>query len=308
MQLQQRYEKKLEAVGRPAGRPAFTLIELLVVIAIIAILAAILFPVFARARENARRSSCQSNLKQLGLGWMQYCQDFDEHPPNGVLNAGWGTTHVGFGWGGQIFPYVKSTGVYRCPSDSTSFNGAGIATVIVSYGYNMNSGYSTTATPQASLANYNATAKTVLMFETANTYGPVDTPGGEPPAPGVHWNLSGAGYGGAQGTQLWAGDGGASTGYYATGLLGGLGGTPATNPGQLINSMSNSSFQYQDGRHLEGSNYLLADGHVKWLKGDAVSPGQSLPGASSTAAQTSSTSEGTGYAGAGAHAVTFSPY
>lgn len=56
----------------------FTLIELLVVIAIIAILAAILFPVFARARENARRSSCQSNLKQIALGWMQYNQDYDE--------------------------------------------------------------------------------------------------------------------------------------------------------------------------------------------------------------------------------------
>ena len=59
-------------------RSAFTLIELLVVIAIIAILAAILFPVFARARENARRSSCQSNLKQIALGFIQYTQDYDE--------------------------------------------------------------------------------------------------------------------------------------------------------------------------------------------------------------------------------------
>lgn len=62
---------------------AFTLIELLVVIAIITLLAAILFPVFARARENARRSSCQSNLKQIGIGIAQYTQDYDEKMPLG---------------------------------------------------------------------------------------------------------------------------------------------------------------------------------------------------------------------------------
>jgi prepilin-type N-terminal cleavage/methylation domain-containing protein len=66
---------------RSRGIGGFTLIELLVVIAIIAILAAILFPVFARARENARRASCQSNLKQIGLGIMQYTQDYDERMP-----------------------------------------------------------------------------------------------------------------------------------------------------------------------------------------------------------------------------------
>ena len=66
-------------------RSAFTLIELLVVIAIIAILAAILFPVFARARENARRSSCTSNLKQIGIGILQYVQDYDETYPRSRL-------------------------------------------------------------------------------------------------------------------------------------------------------------------------------------------------------------------------------
>jgi prepilin-type N-terminal cleavage/methylation domain-containing protein len=66
---------------------AFTLIELLVVIAIIAMLAAILFPVFGRARENARRSSCQSNLKQIGLGIMQYTQDYDERLPARVIGV-----------------------------------------------------------------------------------------------------------------------------------------------------------------------------------------------------------------------------
>src|SRR5262245_48870524 len=61
---------------------AFTLIELLIVIAIIALLAAILFPVFARAREKARQSACASNLKQIGMGILQYTQDFDERYPS----------------------------------------------------------------------------------------------------------------------------------------------------------------------------------------------------------------------------------
>lgn len=69
-------------------KKGFTLIELLVVIAIIAILAAILFPVFARAREQARKSSCLSNIKQLGLGMLMYVQDYDERFPNGQYSAG----------------------------------------------------------------------------------------------------------------------------------------------------------------------------------------------------------------------------
>src|SRR6185436_12145569 len=71
-------------------RSGFSLIELLVVIAIIAILAAILFPVFGRARENARRSSCQSNLKQIGLGVAQYLQDYDERLPSGYVDTSGG--------------------------------------------------------------------------------------------------------------------------------------------------------------------------------------------------------------------------
>ena len=103
------------------GRNAFTLIELLVVIAIIAILAAILFPVFARARENARRSSCASNLKQIGLGILQYTQDYDEKflsqaGPTGFFSA----TNTDRNFGIILQPYIKSKQVFVCPSASGS--------------------------------------------------------------------------------------------------------------------------------------------------------------------------------------------
>ena len=95
-------------------KKAFTLIELLVVIAIIAILAAILFPVFARARENARRSSCMSNLKQIGLGTMQYTQDYDEYLPN----DNYGNALTDAKWMDVVYPYIKSEQLFTCPSDA----------------------------------------------------------------------------------------------------------------------------------------------------------------------------------------------
>ncbi len=90
----------------------FTLIELLVVIAIIAILAAILFPVFAKAREKARQSSCNSNLKQIGLAFLQYAQDYDEK----LLGA----RGINGGWPAGITPYMKNMQIFQCPSYNAS--------------------------------------------------------------------------------------------------------------------------------------------------------------------------------------------
>ncbi len=126
-------------LNRASIRGGFTLIELLVVIAIIAILAAILFPVFARARESARRTVCVSNVKQLGTAWMMYVQDYDESfpPSNSPANSNWGpsTTYSGKfpckpcrphlkGNDAVIYdptiyaiPYVKNYDLFKCPSD-----------------------------------------------------------------------------------------------------------------------------------------------------------------------------------------------
>jgi prepilin-type N-terminal cleavage/methylation domain-containing protein/prepilin-type processing-associated H-X9-DG protein len=107
-------------------RRGFTLIELLVVIAIIAILAAILFPVFAKAREKARQSSCLSNVKQIMLGVLQYCQDYDENLPIGTSywyapdGGGASTRTDPMPWFEELTPYIKNTQIFACPSDSNN--------------------------------------------------------------------------------------------------------------------------------------------------------------------------------------------
>jgi len=267
---------------------AFTLIELLVVIAIIAILAAILFPVFAQAREKARQTTCLSNLKQLGLALAQYTEDFDETTPNGNYEFG-----SPGGWAAQIYPYVKSTSVYRCPDDPTTFAGGNIS----SYAINANTGVpgqdiALTGQDQAySLAKYNAPSMTVLLYEVqgnssidlTSAYedglvawgGPAAaatwTVGGSGPFANVHMSVCSDPFG--YGTNGFPnsnppydpnGTGDTSGLKAATGALGGI-------------TISPLAFTGPEGIHAGGSNFLMADDHAKWLRGNVVSPGFTAP-------------------------------
>ena len=254
----------------------FTLIELLVVIAIIALLAAILFPAFARARENARRASCSSNMKQLGLGMIQYAQDYDEHLPCGIAapTPYSGGNFDGVGWGGEIYAYVKSGQVYTCPSDATI---AGVNTQVVSYGYNAAIVFdrpNINATPiNCALSTFNATAMTVLLFEVSHSTAIVTagnesgcgaaatpcTPSALPNqgTPNIYSNV----YSAADN----AGGSSLATGYMTVPV----GTAPAADYSGPL------------GRHFDGSNVLLADGHVKWLRGMSISCGASAPTAQS---------------------------
>jgi prepilin-type N-terminal cleavage/methylation domain-containing protein/prepilin-type processing-associated H-X9-DG protein len=163
---------------RTPRNAGFTLIELLVVIAIIAILAAILFPVFAQARESARKTSCLSNMKQLGTATTMYIQDYDGHYP-----LAWYATPQ-YGFDVVLFPYVKNYQVYECPSNKVTprfwkgYPANGLGPIPGSYAMNADisalddkgrrvlpSGERTGVT-EAALAN---PAETILMTEIWDT-------------------------------------------------------------------------------------------------------------------------------------------
>lgn len=235
----------------PKGKCAFTLIELLVVIAIIAILAAILFPVFATAREKARQTSCASNLKQLGVAFTQYEQDYDESIPTTIPGGSPGT-----GWATQIYPYAKSSAVFECPDDMTAVS------PFISYCLNANVMDAQRNKVGMSLSQFDAPAKTVLLLEVAGNQG-CD------PSQQRNW-CSPAGYG-------YSGNGWDPSGGHAISVAN----CTALNTNNLRyatggfyarSETAHSCFDPTP-RHASGSNYLFADNHVKYLQSSQVSAG-----------------------------------
>jgi len=274
-------------------RLGFTLIELLVVIAILGLLAAILFPVFAHVRENGRRTVCQSNLHQLELAMQMYAHDSDDTLPSGSHRGGTTTVAIpqdgpggtGMGWAGEVYPYVKATAAFACPDDAplSSYNtfyretvdGIKVspAGVPVSYGYNsllvtapLFIGSTKLGGAEGKIDRLPRPSDTVMLFEVTGDKVDITQPD----------------EGASQGVMLFsaAGDGrqmGAVVVrptrdklmpllivqglFYATGRFPGDQDRPAGNP----DAGAGDQFPDPAGRHSGGSNFLLADGHVKWV-------------------------------------------
>jgi len=255
------FEGDLMLVFEKRNRAGFTLIELLVVIAIIAILAAILFPVFAKVREKARQTTCLSNMKELGLGFAQYEQDYDGSIPirNYPTSVNWPTA---------IYPYVAGVGVFHCPDDAnTAVVTSGAYTYYpVSYAENQDVATGSSDNPAA----WTSPSNTVLLSESAAGQW------GSGPKPGIGDMSNGNSFYGMfspTDTRLDVWDSVDMTfGSYPAVRFWGV--NLAEGPiGVISNDAGGPTSGVGGPRHGIGSDYLALDGHVKWLAGASVSPG-----------------------------------
>ena len=225
-------------------KQGFTLIELLVVIAIISILAAILFPAFARAREQARKASCQSNLKQIGLAVIMYTQDYDEAYP--VSSMGYhvtGTTSW-TRWYHVLQPYAKSYQVWVCPTSGavSHWTSGGLAGMQFSYGIN-NCGASLTDGGKPGYGFGNTFGQCTVSGNGPTKMMDIDSPS----------------------ETIFAGD--AASNGRSNGLLIGYSSSsyvPVLHGGQVgpFNTATTQPVDMSQG----GGNYLFADGHVKFIQ------------------------------------------
>lgn len=263
------------AVQAPRSRrQAFTLIELLVVIAIIAILAAILFPVFGRARENARRTSCLSNLKQFGTTFSMYSQDFDEKwfPAADATDR----------WPQKLQNYIKAREIAYCPSadnnvayldggvyksirDQGGTNYDYIYGLYPSYGYNWmylapDPACTTEPTNSATIAGSAMTCDGTTLVTTSNSRGKGLS---AITAPASTVALVDSGSVLVNSSITWNKTGQTSVGYFRVN-------PPLGNLWSNANPYASESYGRVFPRHLETTNVLYADGHAKSQKIDAL--------------------------------------
>ena len=255
-------------------RAGFTLIELLVVIAIISILAAILFPVFAQAREKARQATCASNLRQIGMGLLQYSGDNDEAMCNhyygpykvGAVTQPPGAAETQYKWMDAIYPYVKNEGVFNCPdqaSDSDYLQPSEVVAPVRDANPPYRGAYINQARLTAPSRNYGSYCMNTAYYSRATDGVP-----GIPPVsnanPPAYYNLALVG---SPASTVWVGDSDGEFGFDGFG----------TKPGNNLFFYTTPEKEKWHGypklgnlvaRHNGLLNVLWCDGHVKTVSLD----------------------------------------